>query len=293
MTQQLQLPTADKIKLIMTDVDGTLQNSKHEVSEKTINIINKILDNNKEVSFVIATGKTRYSTIDIRNNLGIMNKPRCPAVHTNGCLIYNDKNEIIYEINLSPNTIFDLLNYFEKLFKPAGKPYAYFLYCGDICWTQNNYLNDVLSGYGEDVRIMEEKELFSKLKIGDIKCNKICIFGDIPMIKEYSQTVRTYINNIENVEYTQAVPECIEIVPSKINKGEALKYIMKTLNLKPENVIVFGDSLNDISMFEVAGYKYAMGNALDELKQVATGVTKTNDEDGEAYILEQIFLKEK
>lgn len=285
------LPSANNIKLIMTDVDGTLQNSKHTVSENTIKVINKVLDKHSDVSFVIATGKTRYSTIDIRNNLRIMNKPRCPAVHTNGCIIYNDNNEIIHEIVLEPKIVFEILNYFEQILKPANKPYAYFLYCGDICWTQNDYLNNDLSGYGEDVRVMEEKELFSKLNSKELKCNKICLFAEESIINEYRETFKIFTNKYDDIEYTQAVPKCIEIVPSNINKGVALKYIMNNLNLKPENVIVFGDSLNDVSMFEVAGYKYAMGNALNELKQIATGVTKTNDEDGEAYVLEQIFLK--
>ncbi|KAL6621805.1 HAD-like protein [Neocallimastix californiae] len=286
-----KLPTKEQIKLIITDVDGTLQNSKHQVSDNTIKIINEILDNNNDVSFVLATGKTRFSTIDIRNNLRIMNKPKCPAVHTNGCVIYNDRNEIIHEVFLDPKIIFDNLSFYEKLFIPAGKQYAYFLYCGDICYTQNEYLNDVLVSYDEDVKIMEEKELFAKIKSGEIKCNKICLFSDEDTINEYKQTIKDFMSKYDNIEYTQAIPICIEVIPEKVGKGEALKYIMKSLNLKPENVIAFGDSLNDVPMFEVAGYKYAMGNALDELKQIATGVTKTNDEDGEAYVLEQIFLK--
>jgi len=284
------LPSKDQIKLIITDVDGTLQNSKHKVSENTIKIINKILDNN-DVSFVLATGKTRYSTIDIRNNLKIMNKPRCPAVHSNGCIIYNDKNEIIHEISLEPKIILDHLSFYEKTFKPVGIPYTYFLYCGDICYTNDDYLNEVMRGFDEDVRIMEEKELLSKIKNGELKCNKICLFSDEATINKYKKTVKEFMSKYDNIEFTQAIPICIEVIPASVNKGEALKYIMETLNLKPENVIAFGDSFNDVSMFNVAGYKYAMGNALDVLKEIATGVTKTNDEDGEAYVLEQIFLK--
>jgi len=99
------------------------------------------------------------------------------------------------------------------------------------------------------------------------------------------------MKNYDDIDYTMAIPICIEVVPKNCNKGESLKFIMESLNLKPEQVVAFGDGLNDVHMFEVAGYKYAMANALDELKNIATGVTKSNDEDGEAYVLEQIFLK--
>jgi len=285
------LPSSDQIKLIITDVDGTLQNSKHEVSEHTVKVINEVLNKYKDVSFILATGKTRYSTVAIRNNLHIMDKPRCPAVHTNGCIIYNDKNEIIHEIFLDPKLIIDNLKFYEKIFKPNNIEYSYFLYCGEVCYTQDEIYNETMAGFDERIEIMDENELFAKLKLGEIKCNKICLFAKEEIIKEYGKTIYEFIDNYDTIDYTQAIPICIETVPKNCNKGEALKYIMKTLNLKSEQVIAFGDSLNDVPMFKVAGYKYAMGNALDELKAIATGVTKTNDEDGEAYVLEQIFLQ--
>ncbi|ANB60107.1 haloacid dehalogenase-like hydrolase family protein [Anoxybacillus amylolyticus] len=53
--------------------------------------------------------------------------------------------------------------------------------------------------------------------------------------------------------------------------------------------MVIGDSLNDLSMFAVAGYRVAMGNAAEEVKQQADVITVTNDEDGVAVALEQLY----
>ncbi|ORX54324.1 HAD-like protein [Piromyces finnis] len=287
----LSLPTSDQIKLIITDVDGTLQNSKHKVSDYTVKVINEVLDKYQDVSFILATGKTSFSTKLIRKNLNIENKPRCPAVHTNGCIIYDDKGKIIHETFLDPQIIIENLQFYEKTFIPINKPYTYFLYCGDICYTTDELFNETMIGYDEDVVMIDEQELFTKLKTGEIKCNKICLFAEEAIIKEFKPTILDFMKNYDSVEHTMAIPICIEVVPVNCNKGEALKYIMQTLNLKPEQVIAFGDGLNDTSMFKVAGWKYAMKNALEELKSIATGVTKSNDEDGEAYILEQIFLK--
>jgi len=285
------IPTSDQIKLIITDVDGTLQNSKHKVSDYTVKIINEVLDKYQDVSFILATGKTSYSTKLIRKNLHIENKPRCPAVHTNGCIIYDDKGEVIHEIFLNPQAIIENLQYYEKVFKPANKPYSYFLYCGEISYTTDELYNETLSGYDEDVVMIDEQELFTKLKSGEIKCNKICLFSEEEIINEYKQNIKDFMKKYDSIDFTMAIPICIEVVPTNCNKGEALKFIMKSLNLKPNQVVAFGDSLNDIPMFQVAGWKYAMGNAIDELKSIATGITKSNDEDGEAYVLEQIFLK--
>ena len=68
---------------------------------------------------------------------------------------------------------------------------------------------------------------------------------------------------------------------------------MDELNVKPEQVMAFGDSFNDISMFEIAGYKYAMGNSEKAVMEVATNVTETNDNDGIAVVLENTFMKNK
>ena len=60
------------------------------------------------------------------------------------------------------------------------------------------------------------------------------------------------------------------------------------MNIPKENLIAIGDHVNDLDMFKAVGYKVAMGNAYDELKDKANFITKTNDEDGVMYALEHI-----
>ena len=91
------------------------------------------------------------------------------------------------------------------------------------------------------------------------------------------------------VENKYALPYIMDIMPKNVSKGEAIKELCKYLNIDVSETVVFGDGLNDIEMFKTGGYTVAMGNAADEIKELADVVTKTNNEAGVAYELNKIF----
>ena len=74
-----------------------------------------------------------------------------------------------------------------------------------------------------------------------------------------------------------------------VSKGNAIKALCEKLDIPLKEVVCFGDSLNDQSMFEVAGYSVAMGNATEELKEVADKVTLDNDSNGIPAALKEIL----
>lgn len=74
-----------------------------------------------------------------------------------------------------------------------------------------------------------------------------------------------------------------------VSKGNALQILLPELNIPREEVAVFGNGLNDVSMFEVAGYSVAMNNSPDEVKRQANYVTKSNVEDGVAHVLQMLY----
>lgn len=84
-------------------------------------------------------------------------------------------------------------------------------------------------------------------------------------------------------------PFGIDIMPENITKAEAIKVLTKELNINVSKTIAFGDGMNDIEMFDVVGYKVAMGNAVQELKAMADMITDTNNESGVAVALNKIF----
>ncbi|WP_311492006.1 HAD hydrolase family protein, partial [uncultured Anaerococcus sp.] len=84
-----------------------------------------------------------------------------------------------------------------------------------------------------------------------------------------------------------------EIMPLGLSKGSSILEACKIFGIDKEDVIVFGDEMNDMSMFEVAGTGVAMGNAVDPIKKLAAYVTKSNNEDGIAFYLENFLLNKE
>src|SRR5699024_1894923 len=86
--------------------------------------------------------------------------------------------------------------------------------------------------------------------------------------------------------------ENLEIRHQDAGKGNGLKLMANHFNIQIENTFVLGDSMNDYSMFQVAGTGIAMENAIDELKAISNYITTTNDEHGVAYAIENYILTE-
>ena len=82
----------------------------------------------------------------------------------------------------------------------------------------------------------------------------------------------------------------LELVPKGIDKGAALGRLLELLGLTPEALIAMGDNYNDLGMLRLAGTSVAMGNAPEDIKAVASYVTRTNNEDGVAYALEELVF---
>lgn len=98
------------------------------------------------------------------------------------------------------------------------------------------------------------------------------------------------LNQIEGITVTSSLPHNIEIGGATTSKGNGVAHLCEILGIKSEEVMACGDSHNDASMFEFAGLAVAMGNAHEDMKEIADFVTKTNDEDGVAFAIEKFVL---
>ena len=124
-------------------------------------------------------------------------------------------------------------------------------------------------------------------------------FKAIKKVLNYFKSKDEEINNDKNLSLEE-IKELknllnfdtnIEITDKNANKGVALEAYAKEHNIKMEEVMAFGDSLNDYSMLSKDfGYTVAMGNATQKIKKTAKYITKTNDEDGVAKVIEKFIL---
>lgn len=267
------------IKLIMTDLDGTLFKDDHEsISERNVNALKKAQENG--IKICIATGRTKSLIFD-----AVALVPFADYIITsNGAVTYDAKtDEIIASQLLSAEKskkVFEIINshsltheiYFEGecfLDGYSAKLYNY----GNI---SAHYLK-VLKDKANVVPDLSEH-------IGEKGVEKINIMH---VVGDELQEIKDSFLNIGGIYVTSSIPENLEMNNINANKGYALSALCRILNISENEVMAFGDSGNDCEMLRTAGYSFATANAWDEAKKAAKSVTLSNEDDGVAVQIEK------
>ena len=129
----------------------------------------------------------------------------------------------------------------------------------------------------DDFHEMFDKEEFDIFKF----------FMYLPIF-EIKQEIQEKLSKLDGVYATESERTNLEIVPAHVNKGMVFKHLEDHLNLNDSIRIAIGDSLNDLEMFEMADYGFAMENSYDKIKDLATHQVASNDENGVAEAIEII-----
>ncbi|WP_368658593.1 Cof-type HAD-IIB family hydrolase [Metabacillus halosaccharovorans] len=262
--------------LIALDLDGTLLKD-----DKTISAYNKeIIKKAKEAGHIvcIATGRPFRSSSIYYEELDLST----PIVNFNGAYVHHPKDNKwgTYHTTLDLEVVKEIITVSEK-----------------------HNLHNVLAEIIDDVyfHYHDEKllDVFSmgnpNTTIGDLRQN---LGEDVTSVlihaaEEDVEKIRTYLSDVhaEVVDHRRwAAPwHVIEIIRAGMNKAIGLQKIASHYNIPQDRIIAFGDEDNDLEMLQYAGHGVAMGNATDEVKNVANKKTKTNEEDGIAYYLKEVL----
>ena len=265
-------------KLIVTDMDGTLLGSDHEVTEENKKALKEALD--KGINVTVATGRM-YSSA--KSHISFLNST-IPIIACNGALIKDSiTNEIIYSNHIDKEKSLKVLKILEK-YKVYYQYYSEdLLMCKNLDKDNKNLMKvKKLMNSGVDLVLLSDltKHIISKgiLKVIVIEDENLSILDEIT--KE--------LNKIEGLEITKSWFNNIEIMATGSDKGSAVKILAEYLDIDKDNIIAFGDNYNDISMLEFAGIGVAMGNADEFVKSKADYITSTNSEDGVAKALYEL-----
>lgn len=274
------------IKLIAIDMDGTLLNTKGDISEKNIQALKKAL--NAGIHIVPATGRV----------LQILPNPlkKIPEIQyiitSNGAAVYKKGTKTpIYSNAMTIEKTIRVL----KLIEPYDTIIEAYI-------EGNGYFEKQFLKRFQEFQIPENfRKLYEEIKnpvenlIQFIQNNgKEVEKLNIPWLKEgIKQKILNELKEFPDIYITTSLKENVEVNNIGINKGIGLKGLCDVLNLEMENVMAIGDSFNDLEMMEVAGVPVAMENGEKELKEISTFITKSNDNDGVAYAIETLcFGKE-
>jgi len=268
--------------LYITDLDGTLLNNKEKLSEYTIKTINDLIK--KGMCFSYATARSLISASIVTNGL----KTDIPVIVYNGAFIVNSyTREKLHSLYFSREEKNKVVKYLEK---HSVYPLVYGFVNGieKVSWIKNKENNGIKS-------YLKSREGDPRLR--PVETNEDLYNGELfyfTCIGEKEELIKVYENFKETDEFTCTLQNELysdyywcEIMPKKATKGNAIMILKE--KLKCDKIISFGDAINDIPMFKISDECYAVENAVDELKNIATGIIGSNENDGVARWLEKKY----
>lgn len=271
-------------KLVCIDMDGTLLNSKREISERTKAALKKA--DALGVHIVISTGRIYSNAAFYSDLLGV----KSPVIASNGAFVREkDNDKVIYKCAIESNTGINIINLCEKLNIRANffTPYGSYGNSKLFYFIMKRYIQN------EAKEPISTKLMVSFGKLREYFANNegnVIKFEVVHRDPEKIKLLREALTEIEDIEISWSSRRNIEITKKGVSKGHAVKQLAQYYNITREEIIAIGDSENDITMLEYAGLGVAMGNALDRVKQKADYVTDTNDYDGVAKVIEKYVV---
>jgi len=266
------------IRVIATDMDGTLLDPKGQLD---LPRLEKILDklDQCDIRFVIATGNEVHRMRQLLGHLA----ERVVLVVANGARIF-ENNELIQAQTWDDAMVDRALAHFK------GREYqdqfvvtamnGGFVKKGTVFTELDKFMTpEMIEKLYQRMNFVDEFD--SSLFGGVLKMSMV-------VGEERLDSVLQEVNDLFN-GHVRAVSSgygCIDILQDGIHKAWGLVELLKRWNLKPEQIMAFGDSENDIEMLELAGISYAMENAEEAVKRVATKVAPANSQAGVYKVLE-------
>ncbi|MDR2602749.1 MAG: Cof-type HAD-IIB family hydrolase [Spirochaetaceae bacterium] len=267
------------IKLISLDLDDTLLRSDLTISLKTRSVLKKAAA--KGVAITINTGRVLSGVKKPLRALGL-NKTKGYAVCGNGTIIYeSDTARPIYETKLDAKTALTAFNMVD------AEGFPVLIYEHDVTYVsfQNEFadIDEKLTG----IKQIVPPDFRDLLRRGTYKLV-------IPASPHFIGDIQTILAGMlgETATLFTSKPYYLEILPPGVNKGSGLAKVAEMLGIKREEVMAFGDSMNDEAMVKWAGCGVAMLNGEDRIKKIARFVTPaSNNNDGVAAVVERYLLK--
>lgn len=275
------------IKVIIMDVDGTLTNSKKQITPKTKEML--IAAQNKGIKLVLASGRPVSGLIGLAKELE-MEKHHGLLVSFNGSKVVDcQTKEVLFNQTMRIEDAREVLEHMKnfKVYPMIDK--GNYLFVNDVYKGMIAYQNEKIDiiqyeARGGNFKLCEIEDLSSFV---DFPLNKILTAGDPEYLNEHYQDMMEPFKERLNCMFT--APFYFEFTAKGIDKAKALDSVLKPMGFQQEEMVAFGDGDNDATMLSYAGIGVAMDNAQDSLKKIADKITLSNEEDGIAVMLETLL----
>jgi len=266
------------IKLLVLDIDGTLTNSKKEISEETKRAIKMIQERGHKV--MLASGRPTTGMVRFEKELEL-EKYGGYLLSFNGGKIINCRTGVIVFQKMFPSVLIPQIYRFAK-----DNNCGLITYLGDKIISANK--PDKYIELEARINGMEVVEVHDFLDFVDFEVNKFLMTAEPEEAEKYVEILNEKYGDMISVYRSE--PFFIELMPKGVDKATSINRMLSTVGLTRENTICCGDGYNDLTMIEYAGVGVAMANAQEKVKEKADYITKSNDENGIVQVIDEFIL---
>ena len=266
-------------RLFISDLDSTLLGSDGTISRKTAEIMNRLTD--KDIYFTFATARSAYSVVHITAPLNI----NVPCILMNGVSIYDrDNRQFVKNEYIPVSASEQALKAFEE---NDVHCFMYKICDGILTCCYSEITTAVMRSFAEVRKNRYNKPFVQYDRLIEHADEDVVYFtttGEYEKLFPVKQASDS-IQGLDSAFYKDTYEDkwYLELFSHKASKANGVKYLRERYGF--DEVVAFGDNLNDLPMFEQADVKIAVGNAREEVKAAADHIIGTNDEDGVAVYL--------
>lgn len=267
-----------KYQILVLDLDGTLTNSKKEITEPTKQALIEIQEAGKKV--ILASGRPTKGIVPLAEQLHLADYGSYILSFNGGRITDCRSGQVVYSKYLPSDVTIPL---FEIVKRHPGVDI--------LAYTDNELIS------GADTNKYSETESFINhmpiKKVEDFPSaittpqNKFLVTGEPELIEQVQADVTRHFRSYLSAYCSD--PFFLEVVPPGIDKAHSLTRLLTSIGLTTDEMICCGDGYNDLTMIETAGLGVAMANAQPLVRESADYITKSNDEDGVLHVINEFM----
>ena len=264
--------TGTPVALVVSDIDGTLITSNHELTDATKQAAARLYERGVQLS--LASSRPARSIRPLAEALGL----RSPFAAFNGALVVTADGSVMARSIIEPQIIAHIKAIADEL------GIGVWLY-DETEWyarERNAFVDreEHTSGFGPNMDDYDKR-------LND-PVNKLTVVGKPELVAVAEQRVLGELH--DKVSASRSKPRFLDVTSHGIHKGTVIVRLAQLLGVSTQSVAVIGDGPNDVEMFRQAGTSIAMGQAVDEVRMEARYITTSNDDEGWARGIEQFVL---
>lgn len=252
-------------KLVALDVDGTLLNDEHVMTERTMRTIMETAE--KGIEIVLCTGRGPQNTIPFLEKMGLTGYV---ISHNGAATVEVESKKIIHQFEMEKNNLNPYMDYCREKGVHFDVNTAFEMYVDNV----EELAGPVRFMYENYLMLPSNLPAWEELKEPVVKFTAFGEAADIEAVYEDWSKWEPIFNIQRSGEYF------IDLMQKQASKGNALQQLASKRGLKPEEVLAIGNYYNDITMLTFAGMGIAMDNSPVEVKAAADALTASNNDDG-------------